>query len=117
MPRIKYVPANKGPGPSGLGRKSDPKHWKTGPCMVTRDKYYAFLKHRSQSNYRGETHSLTWEQWQALFPDHIWECRGRGSEDLCLGRLDWRLGWHTDNVAVMTRTQHFSIKKEYNAQQ
>lgn len=111
------MPAVKGPSPSGRGRRADPNSWITGPCPTTRDKYYSYLKHRSQSNYRGESHSLTWEQWQSLFTDEVWNCRGRGSDDLCLGRLNWDAGWEYSNVEIMTRTRHFAIKKEYNAQQ
>lgn len=95
----------------------DPNNWKTGTCPITRDKYYAFLKHRSQAVFRGEVHTLTWEQWQSLWHAAAWERRGRRGDDLCLGRLNWDLGWEYSNVATMTKKDHFIIKKAYNAQQ
>ena len=95
----------------------NPNTWITGPCIVTRDKYYAFLKHKSQAVYRKEPHSLTWEQWQSLWCDEQWQRRGRRGDDICLGRLDWDLGWEYSNVETMTKRRHFEIKKAYNAQQ
>jgi hypothetical protein len=31
-----------------------------------------------------------------------------------LGRLDWTRGWHDDNVKIMTRREHFEIKRQNN---
>lgn len=99
---------------SGRGRRVDPNSWICGPDPQVRDKYYSYLKHRSQAHYRGEEHTLTWECWQELFTDAVWEKRGRRVDDLCLGRLDWTRGWHDDNVKIMTRREHFELKKQIN---
>lgn len=111
--RNKYAPTGKKqPGEGGHGRYVDPNRWKTGPDPVTRDKYYAFLKHKSQAAYRGEDHSLTWEQWQDYWSDDHWLRRGKLIDDLVLGRVDWREGWHRDNCKIMTRGEHFKIRSQ-----
>lgn len=111
------MPAVKGLSPSGKGRVSDPNCWITGPCLITRDKYYAYLKHRSQAKYRGESYELTWQDWLHIWPQHLWDSRGRRSHDLCLTRRDFDGEWSIVNTVVCTRREHFIIKKEYNAQQ
>ena len=108
--KLKYTTIGPPLGTPGKGRKSDPNKWVTGPCLLTREKYYAFLKHRSQAKYRGEDHTLSWETWQTLWTDAAWEKRGRKGDSLILGRIDWDLGWQDDNVEIMTRRQHFDIR-------
>jgi hypothetical protein len=78
---------------------------------MVREKYYAYLKHRVQARHRGEDYSLTWPQWEQLWDDPKWQQRGRRSLSLCLGRLEWDEGWHLHNVRVMTRKEHFEIKR------
>lgn len=112
--KLKYATLGTPMGTPGKGRKSDPSKWKTGPCLLTREKYYAWLKHKSQANYRDEDYSLTWEQWQTLWPNHLWEKRGKTSDSVILGRVDWSQGWHNHNVQVMDRRRHFEIRKAYN---
>ena len=105
-------------GSKGCGRTSDPDQWITGPDPQRRDKYYAYLKHKAQANFRGEEYSLTWEDWEDLWCEPNWSNRGRKITDLCLTRLDYKGPWSVDNVIVCTRRQHFDIKMEqYAAQQ
>lgn len=114
--KLKYAPLlGKPMGTPGRGKKSNPDKWVTGPCVLTREKYYAYLKHRSQAHYRGEEHTLTWETWRSLWNDDNWNCRGQKNHELILGRIDWTQGWHEHNVEIMTRKRHFEIKKEHNA--
>lgn len=104
----KYLPKTKG------------KHsWKIQhlcqPTEELRNKYYAYLKHRSQARYRGEDYTLTWEDWHSIWTDTLWATRGRQRHSTVLGRINWDQGWHKNNVAVMTRMEHFVIKREYYA--
>ena len=55
----KYLPANKGI------KKWRAEYVKFGDDVYQRERYYAFLKHRSQARYRGEDYTLTWEDWTA----------------------------------------------------
>lgn len=111
--RYKYatLTGTKQQGDKGHGRYVDPSRWITGPDPVLRDKYYAFLKHRSQARYRNEEYSLTWAEWQNYWTDQNWNNRGKTSTNVVLGRVDWSKGWHMDNVRIMTRKEHFAIKR------
>jgi hypothetical protein len=113
--KYKYATQGRPANSPGRGRKSDPSCWITGPDPLRREQYYAFLKHRSQAQYRGEDYSLTWELWEQLWKDR-WERRGKLADNFVMGRVDWGQGWHLDNVEIMTRREHFGIRKVYNAQ-
>lgn len=113
--RNKYAKVGRPADSEGRGRKSDPSVWKTGPDPARRELYYAFLKHRSQAVYRQEDYSLTWEAWETMW-EGCWLQRGKLSDNLILGRVNWDRGWHEDNVEIMTRRTHFDIRKAYNAQ-
>lgn len=99
----------------GRGRCVDPDKWITGPDPDRRDKYYAYLKHKAQANFRGEMYLLTWEDWEYLWCEPNWSKRGRRITDLCLTRLDFEGAWSTDNVIVCTRRKHFDLKMEQYA--
>lgn len=83
-----------------------PQQWLTGPDPITHDKYYAFLKHKAQAKYRGETYLLTWQDWQRLWPNRLWAQRGRGPKKLSLTMRDPRLGWCVKNLQIRTRSDH-----------
>lgn len=105
----KYVPRSTATIPN-KGRPTDPNKWICGPDPLTREKYYAFLKHRSQARFRGEDYALTWEDWQGLWSDDDFQCRGRRADDLCLSRIDHLGEWSLANVEVIPRLEH--LKKE-----
>lgn len=109
--KLKYSVIGRPLGSKGIGRCSDPRHWKTGPDPTRRDKYYAYLKHKSQANFRKEVYLLDWEDWEHIWTDSLWELRGRKIEDLCLTRTDFSGAWSTDNVIVCTRRKHFELKR------
>ena len=88
------------------GKGVQPQQWHTGPDPITHDKYYAFLKHRAQAKYRGETYLLTWQDWQRLWPNKLWARRGRGPNQLSLTMKDKKLGWCVHNLQIRTRTDH-----------
>lgn len=108
--KLKYATLGKAIGSGGKGRKSNPNCWKTGPDLLTREKYYAYLKHKSQANYRGEEHTISWDFWQNCWTDDVWFRRGRKGDSLILGRINWDEGWHENNVEIMTRRKHFDIR-------
>lgn len=95
------------------GVREDPSRWIAGPDEIQHDKYYALLKHKAQAKFRGEDHSLTWEQWKDLWPNDKWLRRGRRGTDLCLSQIDRDLGWHYDNVHVIKRIEYLQRAKEY----
>lgn len=95
------------------GYPERPDRWITGPDPIEHDKYYGYMKHKAQAKFRGEDYSLTWEDWQDLWPHDKWLCRGRGKEDLCLMQSDPILGWHNYNVEVVTRHTYLKRAAEY----
>jgi len=109
----KYITPNKTNlpiGSPGKGKKVDPKNW-TGDRLIQRDKYYAWLKHKSQAAYKSEAYFLTWEDWQQLWPNELWFKRGRKIDDLCLTRPTFEGPWSMQTVEVTTRRKHFDYKK------
>ena len=83
---------------------------KFGSDDLTRDKYYAWQRHRAQAKFRGETYELSFEDWCWLWEDHLWARRGRRVDDLCLTRYDYAGEWALHNVTVCTRREHFNMK-------
>jgi len=80
------VPAHKGPKPK-------PKTWQT-------DRYYALMKHRAQARFRGELHTLTEQEWNAIWTETHWSQRGRKPHNLALWRLDPAQAWSKHNVCL-----------------
>lgn len=95
--KLKNLPPVKN---NGLGPKIDPNSWIAGPDPVQRDKYYGWLRHKSQASYRGETYTITWEDWQKLWPNDLWFQRGKRSECVILVRLDPDGDWDMSNVTT-----------------
>ena len=109
--KLKYAKPGRPMGSKGYGRCSDPSTWNTGPDPLRRDKYYAYLKHKAQANFRKETYLLTWEDWEHMWTDDKWQQRGRKIENLCLTRIDFSGAWSVDNVTICTRRGHFELKR------
>lgn len=108
MKRFKYAHNSKNKT-QGQGRRVNPLTWKHGPDPFTHECYYAYLKHRSQALYRKEGYDLTFEQWQQLWPQELFEQRGRSNHSLVLTRLDWDNAWSEDNVRIVTRKEHLKL--------
>jgi len=82
------------------------------PDQEKRNRYYAYLKHKSQAKYRGETYLLTKEDWFDLWPTELFEQRGRGSQNLCLSRIDPFGDWTVSNVHIITREEFLKKKRK-----
>jgi hypothetical protein len=98
------------------GRYIDPSSWKTGPDIEVRQKYYAYMKHKSQAHYRKEQHELTWDEWNQLWTPTLWEQRGRTVACMILTRVDTDLAWRLDNCIVCSRREHIDRIKESKTQ-
>ena len=72
-----YIPKPKPPRADGRGRPVNPEKWVTGPDPHRREKYYAFLKHRAQCNFRNEDYELTFNDWETYWTDENYSQRGR----------------------------------------
>jgi len=103
----KYVPK------TVTTRRRDPNTWITGPCPLRREKRYAWLKHRSQCNYRKEPYALTWEDWESIWTDELFLQRGRQRDSLCLMLRDINGAWSKENTVIATRHTQLKRNKEY----
>ncbi len=96
--RFKYAPT-----PSGTRRCV---HLRKFQDPIQHDKYYGYLKHRAQAAHRQEPHSLSWRQWQTLWPHSLWKKRGRGPRSLRLAQKNSKLGWSLKNCEVVEHSSH-----------
>ena len=83
-----------------------PNAWITGTDPLVHEMYRTFVQARNQANFRGETWSLTFDDYQALWREH-WQHKGRTVNDYCMARLDVELAWDLGNVEVLSRHEHF----------
>lgn len=114
---MNYIPKYvKKPGDGKRGPKINPNRWVSGPNPITRDKYYAWLKHRAQAKFRKEDYSLNWEDWDSLWSNDDFLMRGRSRESLCISRKDNTLPWALGNVEIIPRIQHLRKEKTANVQ-
>jgi hypothetical protein len=91
----------------GVKRGPQPHNWVSGPDPRRHDQYYAWLKHKSQADYRGEPHELTFEEWETLWNENFaWENRGRENNSVNLTRIDKEKGWTMDNIVLIERVTH-----------
>lgn len=113
MFRNKYCTHKNKINHSGMGRPVNPDLWLSGPDPITHEKYYAWLKHKSQAKFRKEEYELTFEDWQSIWSDADFVRRGRSKTDLCLSRTDVGAAWTLDNCNIVTREQHLKRNREF----
>ena len=94
----KYLPNNH----SGVCRPRGGKYRVAGD-LYTRNKYYAYLKHRSFRQSRNEAYTLTWEQWDGVWSHQLWEQRGRGLDNVQMYRIDPSQPWDVNNIEILSR--------------
>lgn len=114
--RFKYAVSSNSeirPGCGRRGRPVKPEDWCTGTDPIQHDKYYAWLKHRSQARYRNEEYYLTWDDWESLWTNELWLKRGKQPDSVCLARIDFTDAWRLDNVEIIPRLQQLRRQKEY----
>lgn len=108
--QAKYPDNVRPPGTNGV--HAIPEYY-TKQGIIDQDIRYAWMKHKAQATYRGEEHTITLEEWRELWTLELWFKRGRGADDLCLMMDDIDLGWHIDNVIVLTRKEQLKRALEY----
>lgn len=92
------------------GRPLDPSTWKSPQDPIERDRYYAYLKHRSQAWYRCEDYELTYEEWVEFWPIDQFILRGQTRDSLCLTRRDWEAAWSKKNCQIITRKENLAMQ-------
>jgi len=91
--------ANKAHGMKGVIK---PKAWLHKDPNIHR-KYLPFLRMRSQAAHRQEPWSLLFEEFCHLWPDELWDMRGRATNDLCMSREDPEGPWDRKNTIILPR--------------
>lgn len=94
----KYLPTNN----TGVRRPRGGEYLVSDDPYV-RDRYYAYLKHRSQKVFRGETYNLSWKDWDRLWTPELWALRGRGVNSVQMYRISTDLPWCEPNVEICSR--------------
>jgi hypothetical protein len=87
-----------------MGRSKGPApyawHYKD---IVTHERHRSFLMSRSQANFRKEGWHMNLDEYCMLWTPELWAQRGRGSDQLCMVRIDPSKPWTLDNCKVVTR--------------
>lgn len=68
-----------------------------------RNRYYAYLKHKSFRQSRNEPYDLLWEHWDQLWTPELWERRGRGVDNVQMYKIDPLLPWSKSNIEIRSR--------------
>lgn len=66
--------------------------------------YYAYLRLKSQSHYRGEPFNLTKEEFMEVWKDKI-HLKGRAKGQLRMTRIDRTQPWDINNIIVGTQKE------------
>lgn len=94
-------------GPRGI----KPHTWRSGPDPIRHKLYYQWSKHKSQAEFRGEEHQLTYYDYIDIWANH-WNQRGRQAHSMIMTRIDLEKGWTKDNTVLMERLQHIRRVRE-----
>ena len=75
----------------------------TYATKIEREKHMAYLKTKAQAKLRGEQFDLTIEQFMRVWPDDLWQQRGRRSDQYSMTRMNPTKPWCVKNVVIMCR--------------
>lgn len=67
----------------------------------------SYNRSKAQAQYLGQEWDLEWEDYLWIWLENeAWRYKGRGSESLCLGRIDSAKPWTKKNVQLSGRREH-----------
>ena len=92
-----------------------PHQWCTGPDPFKHSMYWPFQAHQAQAKFRGDEHTLTFEEFFEIWKDH-WHERGRQAECICLTRKNPSGPWSKENCELVTRQEHLERQGFYRQQ-
>lgn len=68
-----------------------------------------WTRSKAQARLRGEEWLIDWEDYYYLWTrNEDYKKKGRGSNSVCLGRIDTQGPWSVDNVILGDRSEHLS---------
>jgi hypothetical protein len=75
-------------------------------------KHLAHSRASCQARFRNEGWAITEHEWMyEIWPDHLWQRRGRQGTDLCLIRHDNTKAWSKANCLIVTRRTQLILQK------
>lgn len=90
-----------------------PHMWLIGPDdSYKHSMYLPWLRAKAQANFRQEGWTLTFEEFYNIW-EKEWPNRGRGSDQMCMSRLDFEKEWTADNCVVIIRSEHLKQQGQY----
>lgn len=85
--------------------------YKLYPDRFDRVRNKAWNRSRTQARFRGEPWELSFADYRDFWnTEEIWAQRGRGTDDLCMTRIDDELPWSRSNCCLITRINHLRLK-------
>jgi hypothetical protein len=85
-----------------------PELWKSGRDPIRHKLWLECQRNRAQAKYRGQEWEITEEEFIELWMlDDRYKRRGKGSNNLCMTRINKNESWNRDNVYFPTRKEHF----------
>ena len=85
-----------------------PHTWLIGPDPIDHKLYTDCQRARAQARFRGEEWTITEQEYIALWrKDNHYLRKGRTTTSICLTMSDPDLGWHMNNVELVSRQDHF----------
>ena len=95
--------------------KPRPHQWCTGPDPFKHSMYWPFQAHQAQARFRGDEHTLTFEEFFEIWKDE-WDNRGRKAHNMCMTRKDSTGAWSKENIELITRQEHLERQGFYRQQ-
>ena len=85
--------------------------YKIYPDKFDRTRNRCWHRMRAQALFRSEPWDIDFPTFCEFWPNEAtWARRGRGSDDLCMTRIDPRASWSAANCVLITRSDHLKLK-------
>jgi hypothetical protein len=80
------------------------------PDPVDHKLFSDWMRARAQAHYMNQEWTITEDDYIELWrTNDRYLKKGRSNDEFCLVRIDYDLGWHLDNVKVITRLEHYQL--------
>lgn len=79
-----------------------------------KDKRLSWQRCRCQAKFRGEEWDLSYEEYCELWPNELWENRGRKGDSYVLSRENNNKPWNYDNCVIIFRRNQLTINGKKN---
>lgn len=85
-------------------------HCRKYPDDIDTKLFMDCMRARAQAKYFDQEWTIGEQEYIAMWrTNDRYLNKGRGNDQYCLVRRDYDLGWHLDNVQIVTRLEHYQI--------